>query len=321
MTPLRRSSSLVLLGVLFALVLTLGMKVTPAHAASSSTTDTTKAGEELSTWKAVVLGAVEGITEYLPISSTGHLVVIERWMNVGQDDATKDAIKHYTIIIQIGAILAVLVLYWRRIVEMLEGIIGRSDEGRRLLVALILAFIPAAVIGLTLESSIQDHLLEAGPVAAAWIFFGIAILLIAPRFRDSNKVGKKLEDLGWRDGFIIGCAQVLALWPGTSRSLVTIVAALFLGYSMAAAVEFSFLLGLATLGAATLYEGGKYGSEVKDAFGLGTPLLGILVAFVLAAVAIKWLVGYLTKHGLSIFGWYRIAIGVITLGALAFGWL
>jgi undecaprenyl-diphosphatase len=275
------------------------------------------AANELTVPKAIVLGVVEGVTEYLPISSTGHLTVTEQLLDVGQTDATRDVTKSYTVIIQIGAIFAVIGLYWRRLVEMLRGIAGRSTTGRRTFLALALAFLPAAAFGVLLGDPIQEHLFGTGPVAAAWIVGGIAILVFVRAFRRPPDAGLRLEEMGARQAIVIGLAQALALWPGVSRSLVTIVAALLVGLALPAAVEFSFLLGLATLGAASLYEIAKHGSEVIDTFGWVSPVVGIIAAFVAAVIAIKWLVDYLNHHDLSIFGYYRIAVGLLALVLIA----
>jgi undecaprenyl-diphosphatase len=275
------------------------------------------ARDELTTGKAVVLGVVEGITEFLPVSSTGHLTVAERLLDVGQHDPTKDAVKHYTVIIQIGAILAVVAIFWSRIVQMLQGLFGRSDVGRRTLIALVIAFIPAAVVGVALEQPIEDKLFGPFPVAIAWIVGGVAILVFARRQRAEGTSGAPLDAITARQAAIIGASQVLALWPGTSRSLVTIIAAVLVGLSLPAAVEFSFLLGLATLSAATLYTGAKHGSEVVDAFGLASPAVGVVVAGIAAFAAVRWMVAYLNRHDLSVFGWYRLAIGAVTMVLLA----
>ncbi len=285
---------------------------------NNATTDTTAAGNELTAGKAAVLGLVEGVTEFLPISSTGHLLVAQRLMDIGKTPDTKDAADAYAIAIQSGAILAVVLLYWRRLRSMAEGLVGRDPDGRRTLIGLVVAVIPAAVIGLALEGPIKDHLLEVGPVIAAWIVGGLVILLLAPRLMGSRH-GVALEQITIRQALIIGLVQCLALWPGTSRSLVTILAALAVGLSLSAAVEFSFLLGLVTLGAATVFEVAKNGSTMIDAYGWVNPLIGFVVAFIAAAVAIKWMVGYLQHHSLAIFGWYRLVVAAAALILLATG--
>lgn len=269
------------------------------------------AKDALSVGQAILFGLVEGFTEFLPISSTGHLLVLARALDVGQHGPAKDAVKSYEIAIQGGAILAVLALYRHRIATMVEGVTNRSEEGRRILIAVVIAFIPAAVVGVVGEKAIKDQLFGVWPVLVAWVVGGVAILVLSRNGVLAPRAGRALERLTTRDAVVIGAAQVIALWPGTSRSLVTIAAALMLGYSMAAAVEFSFLLGFVTLGAATGYQVLKDGQLMLDAFGWFTPLVGFVVAFLAAAVSIRWMVGYLQRHDLSIFGWYRIAIAVI----------
>jgi undecaprenyl-diphosphatase len=268
-------------------------------------------GHALSYGQAILFGLVEGFTEFLPISSTGHLLVLARVLDVGQHGPSVDAVKSYEIAIQAGAIIAVAGLYRHRFATMIEGATGHSESGRRVLVAVVIAFIPAALVGVALESTIKDVLFGVPPVVAAWLVGGVLILVLTKRGVLAPRGGRTLELLTPRDGLIIGLAQVASLWPGTSRSLVTIVAALLLGYSMAAAVEFSFLLGFVTLGAATAYQVLKDGQLMVDSFGVAIPLVGLLAAFVGAAVSIKWMVGYLQRHDLSIFGWYRIAIAVL----------
>ena len=273
----------------------------------------------LSAFDAVVLGIVEGITEYLPISSTGHLLVTARILDLPTSGAAGDAVKSYEIAIQFGAILAVLALYRHRVWTMVEGLVGKSDDGRRLLIAVAIAFVPAAVVGVVSEKAVKDVLFGTWPVVVAWTVGGVIVIVLSRMGKLGPRGGRSLTEITRRDALIIGGAQVLALWPGTSRSLVTIVAALLIGISMEAAVEFSFLLGFVTLSAATLYETAKDGKLMLDTFGLGTPLLGLAVAFVFAALAIKWMVGYLSHHDLAIFGWYRIAVSVLVIVLVATG--
>ena len=265
----------------------------------------------LSIAEALLLGVVEGLTEYLPVSSTGHLTVTQQLLGLTDTPASKDAADAYAIAIQAGAIVAVLGIYRHRIANALMAVAGRGRDtvaGRRLLTAIIVGFIPAAIVGLLLDSTIKEHLFGLWPVIAAWIVGGIVIL----RWPDAaGQRGRALEMITVRDGLIIGLVQVLALWPGVSRSLVVILAALAVGLSIAAAVEFTFLLGLVTLGAATLYETLDKGSVIVDQFGIGAPIVGFLAAFVSAAAAVVWMVEYVQRRGLAIFGWYRIAIGVI----------
>jgi undecaprenyl-diphosphatase len=268
--------------------------------------------------KSVVLGLIEGLTEYLPVSSTGHLAVAERLLGIGRTPVEKRAADSYAIVIQGGAILAVLVVSLGRIRSMLRGLFGRDRDGLRLLGSLVVAFVPAAVVGLLLEP-VRERLFGIWPIVGAWIVGGLAILLLV-RERSAgvrtgatadSSAGKPLEALSWRMALIIGVAQAVAVWPGVSRSLVTIAAGLLLGLSVPAAVEFSFLLGLLTLGAATGYEAVKSGGEIVAAFGYAMPIVGFVVAAVSAFFAVRWMVAWLKTRSLSVFGWYRIAIGAV----------
>ena len=171
-------------------------------------------------------------------------------------------------------------------------------------------FEPKCLVG---EKVIKKYLFGVGPVIGAWAVGGVLILVLVARGVINRQDGRKVESLTNRDAFIIGVAQVLAMWPGTSRSLVTIVAALLLGFSMVAAIEFSFLLGVLTLGAATAYSVLKDGSLMVDTFGLLTPFIGLVVAFVAAVISVRWMVTYLQRHTLAVFGWYRIAIAAVAL--------
>ena len=274
------------------------------------------AEQGLSAASAVLLGLVEGLTEFLPVSSTGHLLVAQRLLGLGGTPGSDAALDAYAVCIQAGAILAVLVLYRHRVAQLARGLAGRSPGGRRLLGALAAAFAPAAVVGAALGPAVQDALFGVGPVAAAWVAGGLVILW-AVRRPWSRGGRRPLEALTARHGALVGAAQVLALWPGVSRSLVTILAALALGYTLGAAVEFSFLLGLATLLAATGYEALRSGADLVATFGLATPLLGLAVAFVAAAGAIAWMVAWLQSRSLAAFGWYRLAIGAAALVVLA----
>jgi len=309
-------------------LITVGILVQSQGGARASTSDsvtvatptatTDAARNQMTAWKAMVLGAVEGITEYLPISSTGHLVVTQRVLGIGDTPETKNAADTYAIAIQFGAILAVLLLYRKRIQTIIRGLLGKDAEGRRLLIALILAFLPAVVIGVVIEKPIKSHLLNVGPVIGAWIVGGLLLLYLAPRIRP-DRTGTSITQITPKHALIIGGAQVLAMWPGTSRSVVTIVAALAVGTTLAAAVEFSFLLGLMTLGAATLYESAKDGSAVIDAYGWFTPLVGLVFAFLFAALAVKWMVSWLQTRSLAIFGWERLAVAAVSIGLLVAG--
>jgi undecaprenyl-diphosphatase len=271
---------------------------------------------ELTAADAALLGIVEGVTEFLPVSSTGHLMVTQRLLDIGDTAAEKAAADSYAIAIQSGAILAVLLLYRARITGIARGLVGRDTEGRNLGFVLAAATLPAVLIGLVLEDTIRDRLFGAGPIVIAWAVGGVVILVAARRLTGG---ARELHDLRVVDGLVIGAAQALALWPGTSRSLVTILAALALGARTSTAVEFSFLLGLITLGGATVYEALGSGDVMIEEFGVGTLVIGFLAAFVSAVVAIRWMVDYLNRHSLAIFGWYRLVVAGIGALLLATG--
>jgi undecaprenyl-diphosphatase len=266
-------------------------------------------------FQAFILGLVEGLTEYLPVSSTGHLLLAQRLMGIESSTAS-DA---FAICIQAGAILAVLGIYRQRVAQMVMGVVGRNETGRHLLIALVSAFVPAAVLGLLLEKPIKKYLFggdEWGlwPVVAAWLVGGIAILAVsfARRRRGSSPTtGLDLEQLTIRMALIVGFAQCLAMWPGVSRSLITIVGGVLVGLSLPAAVELSFLLGVITLSAATAYDALKHGPEMLATYGATPLLIGFGAAWLSAVLAVKWMVGYLKSHGMEIFGWYRVALAFV----------
>jgi len=272
----------------------------------------------LSVVAALILGIVEGITEYLPISSTGHLLVTEELLDLGGTPEADLALDTYAICIQAGAIAAVLVLYRSRVGQMINGIRGRNDEGRQLVVAILAAFVPTVIIALALGDIVRDALFGPGPIAAAWIVGGVAILAIPRRFSDRLRNGE-LSDLTVVHAVWIGVAQAVALLPGVSRSLVTIAAALALGLGLKAAVEFSFLLGLITLSAATAFEAMSNGGNLVDTFGLLTPAIGLVMAFLSAVVAVRWMVTWLEERSFAVFGWYRIAVGAALVVLMAVG--
>jgi undecaprenyl-diphosphatase len=269
----------------------------------------------MNAWQAIVLGLVEGITEYLPVSSTGHLLLVQRFFGIGESDAA-DA---FAICVQAGAIVAVLGLYRARVSEMWAGIRGSSPAGRALATNLLAAFVPAAVLGFVLQKVVKKYLFGGEtwglwPVVAAWFVGGVAILAVSVyrrRREEKHRPRFELDELTIGMSLIIGVSQCLALWPGTSRSLVTIVGGILVGLRMRAAVEFSFLLGVLTLGAATSYDALKHGREMLAVYGWFSLLLGFLTAWISAVLAVKWMVAYLNKHGLELFGFYRIGLAIL----------
>lgn len=270
-------------------------------------------------WQSIILGIVEGLTEYLPVSSTGHLLLAQRAMGIGSSEAA-DA---FTICIQVGAIAAVLGLYFRRSCQIAKGFLGQDGPGLRLGLNIVIAFMPAAIIGLLLEDQIKQHLFAGDrwglwPTVLAWFVGGILILFIAwhrQRNRIDSEQGTEIMALTWKMALVIGLIQCIAMWPGTSRSLVTILGGILVGMNLRSAVEFSFLLGMVTLTAATGYEGLKYGPQMLEAFGWTNLALGLFFSWLSAVLAVKWMVSYLNRHGLAIFGYYRILLALV-VGAL-----
>ena len=275
--------------------------------------------EPLSIWKAAIFGIVEGLTEFLPISSTGHLLITKEILNVGETELSGKAIDSYIISIQIGAIFAVAVLYRQRLLQMLQGLLGRNSEGKKMAGSLIAAVVPTAVIGLAAADFVKDNLYSLWPVAAAWVAGGICILAIDKQ-NIFNRSGKRLEELTAQKAFLVGLVQALALWPGVSRSLVTIIAAVLVGLSLKAAVEFSFILGFVTLTAATVFELGTDGQQVIDSFGYTTPLIGLCVAFAAAVISVRFMVEWLEQRSFTIFGYYRLFIGFSAIILISIGY-
>jgi undecaprenyl-diphosphatase len=249
---------------------------------------------------AALLGIVEGLTEYLPVSSTGHLILAGAWLG-----AQGEASKSFEIVIQLGAILAVLVHYRKLLAERL---LRWDERSLRLFVALGLGFLPAAVMGLLLRKTIKAHLFGPGPVAAALIVGGV-IMIAVDATRKGGEVG--LEKVTPLRGFLIGLGQCISLWPGSSRSMCTIVTGQLTGLSTATAAEFSFLLALPTLGAATIYEGWKARHELLAGGGAQTLAVGLVVSFFVAWAVIAAFIKYLQRRGLVPFGVYRIALGAL----------
>ncbi|QYK47366.1 MAG: undecaprenyl-diphosphate phosphatase [Phycisphaeraceae bacterium] len=280
--------------------------------------------------QAIILGLVEGITEYLPVSSTGHLILAAAFLKL-DDPSVKSSVDAFNIVIQGGAILAVLGLYFPRVLSMLRGLIGKDRDGLRLAINILIAFLPAAVLGVLLDNWISSKLFSPGPVIAALIVGGVYMIALdiwrkkkyPAVAADAPQPGLDINDLTPTKALIIGVVQCIAMWPGTSRSMMTITAGVMAGLRPAKAAEFSFLLGLPTLGGACCYKllkNLKHASETGEAnlfeqLGYTPVVLGIVVAAVSAAFAVKWLVGFLNKHGLTPFGVYRIILGVV-LGAL-----
>lgn len=256
--------------------------------------------------QALILGLVEGITEYLPVSSTGHLLIAQRLLGIEASAAANG----FAIAVQGGAIVAVLGTYRQRVAGMLQGLLGRDAAGLNLALCIIAAFVPAAILGVLFDDRIEEYLFGVKPVIAAWVVGGVLILALSKWVR-ARREGLDLAQLGWRAAILIGLAQSVAMWPGTSRSLVTILGGLAVGLSLAAAVEFAFLLGVLTLTAATAYTVLKIGDGMLVAYGWPALLTGFIAAWISAALAVKWMVAWLNRHGLAVFAWWRFVAAAL----------
>lgn len=261
-------------------------------------------------WESVLLGLVEGLTEFLPVSSTAHLLLTQRALGMRGEAANA-----FAIAIQAGAIVAVLAIYRARIEGMVRGALGRDPEGRALALNVLAAFVPAAILGKLFDKKIEAYLLGLWPVVFAWFVGGAVILWLDRRLRARTE-GRGLSSLTTRDAVLIGLAQCVAMWPGTSRSLATIVAGLVIGLSMAAAVEFSFLLGVVTLSAAAAYKTLKGGAAMLSDYGAVNLVVGLLVATASAWASARWMVSWLQRRGLTVFGVYRVGLAVVVAALL-----
>ncbi len=256
---------------------------------------------------AVLLGLVEGVTEFLPVSSTGHLILAANLLNLHGD-----AVNTFEVVIQGGALVAVAGLYRARVASMWRGFLGQDAVGRRLCTNLVVSFLPAAIIGVLLHHVIKARLFNTGPVVAALMAGGVLMIGLDARLRhqDHPSVGT-LDSLTVGDALLIGLAQCLSLWPGTSRAMVTIVAGLLLGFPATVAAEYSFLLALPTLGAATAFEALTGGHVLLQGVSGVSMVCGFVTTAAVAALAIRGFIQYLTRRGLAPFGWYRVGLAAV----------
>jgi undecaprenyl-diphosphatase len=258
---------------------------------------------------AALLGLVEGLTEYLPVSSTGHLILVGYFLG-----SEGEGSKAFDIVIQLGAILAVVLHYRALLAARVVGLFRGQREAIDLMVALAIAFAPAAVLGLLLRKTIKAHLFGPVPVAAALIVGGV-IMIVVERVRASRHIEGEhgLEKITPLRALFIGLGQAFSLWPGASRSMCTIVAGQLAGLDTSTAAEFSFLLALPTLGAATLYELYKSRGELFTSVGVPQLVVGLLVSFFVAWAVIAAFIRYLRHRGLEVFGYYRIVVALVVL--------
>jgi len=257
-------------------------------------------------WKALILGIVEGLTEFLPISSTGHLIVVGSLLDFNDERG-----KLFEIVIQSAAILAVMWEYRAKIVSVLAGLQRREAAAQRFSFNILIAFLPLALIGLAFGKQIKAALFNPITVAVTSIV-GALFILWAEKRRHTVSV-QSVDDLSWKDALKVGCAQALALIPGTSRSGATIIGGLFFGLSRKAATEFTFFLAMPTLIAATLYELYKE-RALLSSDDLGMWAVGFIASFISAFLCVRWLLRYISSHDFTVFAWYRIAFGLIVLG-------
>jgi undecaprenyl-diphosphatase len=254
--------------------------------------------------KALLLGTVEGLTEFLPISSTGHQIIVGDWLNFNDEKG-----KAFEIAIQLGAILAVCFEYRGKLIQVVQGAVSQP-VAQRFIGNLLIAFLPAAVLGFLLYPYIMAHLFQPHTVALALIVGGVVILGVEalphqPRLQN-------VDELEWKDAFKVGLAQTAALIPGVSRAGATIVGGLLFGFSRTAATEFSFFLAIPTMFAATFYV--LYKSFMQlNTVDYGVFALGFMAAFVSALFAVRALLHYIAHHNFRVFAWYRIIFGLIVL--------
>ena len=258
---------------------------------------------------AAILGVVEGLTEFLPVSSTGHLIVAASLL-----DYTGDKAKLFEIVIQAGAILAVCWEFRRKLIGVAAGLFS-DRAAQRFAINLVIAFLPAAILGLAFGRMIKAHLVAPVPVASAFVVGALVILWAERRHRRNPSTVKieSIDQMRWSDALKIGIAQAFALIPGTSRSGATIIGGMLFGLSRPAATEFSFFLAIPTLLAATGYELVR-NRDLLAAGDLTMIAVGFVVAFVSALLVVRWLLRYVAHHDFVPFAWYRIAFGLVILG-------
>jgi undecaprenyl-diphosphatase len=258
--------------------------------------------------KALILGVVEGLTEFLPVSSTGHLIVAGNLLNFSNAQA-----KTFDVVIQFGAILAICWEFRRKIGSVVAGL-SSEPRARRFTLNVVIATIPAVVLGLLFEKSIKSALFAPVPVSVALVLGGIVILWAEARQRERKAVPRvtSVDELSYGDALKIGLAQCLALIPGTSRSGATIIGGMLFGLERRVATEFSFFLAIPIIFGATLYELAKEWHTLSvDA--LGMFIVGLVAAFISAFICIRWLLRYVASHDFTVFAWYRIGFGLVIL--------
>ena len=266
--------------------------------------------------KVIILGIVEGITEWLPISSTGHLLLVDEFMKLNMSDAFKEM---FDVLIQLGAIMAVVVIYFKKLLPVdavkkddnKSGLAWNKDK-LILWCKILVACLPAAIIGLPLDDKIDELFFNAPTVAIMLIVYGIAFIIVEKLHKGKNFKINSIGEITFKTAALIGIFQVLALIPGTSRSGATIVGAMIIGVGRTTAAEFTFYLAIPVMFGASLLKLLKFGFAFT-APEVAALLLGMVVAFAVSIIAIKFLMNYIKKHDFTVFGWYRIVLGVLVL--------
>ena len=267
--------------------------------------------------KVVFLGIVEGITEWLPISSTGHMLLVDEFITLDASDSFKDM---FFVIIQLGAILAVVTIFWKKMwpfqmKDKTQSVFKKDTWS--MWFKTVVACIPGAVVTLLFDDFIEAHLHTAVVISIALIFYGIAFIVIENWNKTRTPKVESLSDITYKTAFLIGMFQVLSIIPGTSRSGATIIGALLLGVSRVAAAEFTFFLAVPVMFGLSALKLIKFGLSFTSAE-LAILIIGCVVAYLVSILVIKFLMGYIKKHDFKIFGWYRIVLGVIVLLYFAF---
>ncbi|EFQ63458.1 MULTISPECIES: undecaprenyl-diphosphate phosphatase [Pseudomonas] len=262
--------------------------------------------------QALILGVVEGLTEFLPISSTGHQIIVADLLDFGGERAMA-----FNIIIQLGAILAVVWEFRRKILDVVTGL-PTQRNAQRFTVNLLIAFLPAVALGVIFADLIHHYLFNPITVATALVVGGIVMLWAERRAHEVH--AETVDDITWKDALKIGFAQCLAMIPGTSRSGSTIIGGLLFGLSRKAATEFSFFLAMPTMVGAAVYSGYKYRDLFQPA-DLPVFAIGFITSFIFAMIAVKGLLKFIASHSYAAFAWYRIGFGLLILATWQFGWI
>lgn len=272
--------------------------------------------EFIEIFKAILFGIIEGITEWLPISSTGHLILLDEFIQLNQSDNFKNM---FNVVIQLGAIMAVVVIFWKKIFpfSFKEKPVIKKDIFT-MWFKIIVACIPAAVIGFLFDDFFDEHFYKAIPVAIALIVVGILFIIVENRNKGSKTRVNSIAEIKYKDALLIGVFQLIAaIFPGTSRSGATIMGGLFIGISRSVITEFTFFLAIPVMFGASLLKVVKFGFDFTGSE-IASLVIAMVVAFVVSLFVIKFLMSYIKKHDFKVFGWYRIVLGILVIAYFAF---